>query len=297
MPKNFWQILSLFLFLTLLGIILVQSFPFVSSNKIADKVLNFFKQNLPPGSEISLSEIKQDSSGLYRLKFKVNGEDGEVYVDKKGENIFFQKLSLKEYPQQAQAPKEIPKSDKPEVKLFVMSYCPYGNQAEEAIRKAVELFGDKIDFKIHYIVEKSQDKYQSLHGEGELNEDLRELCVKKYQPEKFWDFVFAMNKETDSQNTDQKWEEIAKKNGIDVSKIKACFDKEKEDLLGKEFQEVEKYQAWASPTLILNGVEASPSKRTPEGFKQVICQAFKIPPEECKKTLEDNSSSPQGGCK
>jgi len=297
MGQKFWQSLSIFLFLTFLGVVLFQNFPFVSSSKVADKVLAFLKQNLPPGSEISLSEIKKDSSGLYRLKFKVNGEEGEVYVDKKGENIFLQKLSLKDYSQQTQAPKEIPKSDRPEVKLFVMSYCPYGNQAEEAIRPAVELFGSKIDFEIRYIVSKEENRYSSLHGEGELNQDLREICVKKYQPEKFWDFVFAMNKETDFQNTDQKWEEIAKKNGIDVSKIKICFEREKEDLLAKEFQEVEKYQAWASPTLILNGVEASPPKRTPEGFKQIICQAFKDPPEECKKQLEDNPSSPQGGCK
>lgn len=297
MLKNFQNLIFFLLILALVGIILLQNFPFISSEKISAKVLDFINQNLPPEKKATLVEIGRDKSGLYRLKFKINGEAGEVYVDKKGENIFLEKVSLK--PQALpQASKEIPKSERPEVKLFVMSYCPYGDQAEEAIKPAIELFGEKINFEIHYIVSKEGDKYTALHGEGELNQNIREICVKKYQPEKFWDFVLVANKETNFQNTDQKWEEVAKKVGVDVSKIKNCFEKEKENILAKEFEEVEKYQAWASPTLILNGTEASPSRRTPEGFKQIICQAFKTPPEECKVTLKDSSTpSPSGGCR
>lgn len=48
------------------------------------------------------------------------------------------------------------KSDKPEVKFFVMSFCPYGNEAETSLKPIYELFKDKIDLKPQYIVDKIQ---------------------------------------------------------------------------------------------------------------------------------------------
>lgn len=48
------------------------------------------------------------------------------------------------------------KSDKPEVKFFVMSFCPYGNEAETSLKPIYELLKDKIDLKPQYIVDKIQ---------------------------------------------------------------------------------------------------------------------------------------------
>lgn len=46
------------------------------------------------------------------------------------------------------------KQKKPNLKLFVMSFCPFGNQAETGLKPVAELLGDKFDFEPHYIVEK-----------------------------------------------------------------------------------------------------------------------------------------------
>lgn len=46
------------------------------------------------------------------------------------------------------------KSDKPELKFFVMSFCPYGNQIEDVLRPVSELLGDKANVKPQYIFEK-----------------------------------------------------------------------------------------------------------------------------------------------
>ena len=40
---------------------------------------------------------------------------------------------------------EITKTDKPNVELFVMSFCPYGVQAETAMKPVVDLLGDSAD--------------------------------------------------------------------------------------------------------------------------------------------------------
>lgn len=46
------------------------------------------------------------------------------------------------------------KSQKPELKFFVMSFCPYGNQMEDALRPVFDLLKNKADITPHYIFEK-----------------------------------------------------------------------------------------------------------------------------------------------
>ena len=53
------------------------------------------------------------------------------------------------------APKkiQIPKSDKPELAFYVMSFCPYGNQMEDILRPVFDLIGSKAEIRPHYIFE------------------------------------------------------------------------------------------------------------------------------------------------
>jgi len=48
----------------------------------------------------------------------------------------------------------VKKSQKPELKFFVMSFCPYGNQIEDVLRPVYDLLKDKADFTPQYIFEK-----------------------------------------------------------------------------------------------------------------------------------------------
>jgi len=47
-----------------------------------------------------------------------------------------------------------PKQDKPELKFFVMSFCPYGNQMEDILRPVFDLLGNKANITPHYIFDK-----------------------------------------------------------------------------------------------------------------------------------------------
>lgn len=49
------------------------------------------------------------------------------------------------------------KSQKPELKFFVMSFCPYGNQMEDALRPVFDLVGNKADLTPHYIFNKIEN--------------------------------------------------------------------------------------------------------------------------------------------
>ncbi len=49
------------------------------------------------------------------------------------------------------------KSQKPELKFFVMSFCPYGNQMEDVLRPVYDLIKDKADITPHYIFDKIEN--------------------------------------------------------------------------------------------------------------------------------------------
>ena len=54
----------------------------------------------------------------------------------------------------SQPPKFEPnKTAKPDVKLFVMPFCPFGQPAENAMYSVAKLFGDKISYRVHYIID------------------------------------------------------------------------------------------------------------------------------------------------
>ena len=76
---------------------------------------------------------------------------------------------------------------KPDVELFVMSYCPYGVQAEQELLPFLETYGDTIDFKLRFIIGKEETsaedasgdiRFTSLHGEPELMENKRQMVYR-----------------------------------------------------------------------------------------------------------------------
>lgn len=49
------------------------------------------------------------------------------------------------------------KSKKPQLQVFIMSFCPYGNQMEDLLRPVFDLIGSKADIKPQYIFDKIED--------------------------------------------------------------------------------------------------------------------------------------------
>ncbi len=202
-------------------------------------------------------------------------------------------------------PKETPKSDQPEVELFVMSFCPYGVQAENAMAPVVDLLGDKADIKVRYIASISGedlDSVKSLHGVIEGKEDARQLCVaKNYDKETFWEYVLAIYKDCfpvyrqGDKVYNECWQKAAKAAGVSTSRLDTCMTNEGVELINIENTAAKKYGVTGSPTLIINGQRVNAS-RTSEGFKNVICDAFNNPPEECNQTLGSEEGGTSGDC-
>jgi hypothetical protein len=147
------------------------------------------------------------------------------------------------------------KSEVPEVKLFIMAFCPYGIQAASAFQSAVELLNEKMNFKMGYVIysnyakqggskwedycTESSEKYCSMHGVNEVKEDVRQMCIQKYAPDKFWAYMSKLmtdydNSQVSATNIADKWEGYATAAGIDVAQIKTCASSEQDALLAEQ---------------------------------------------------------------
>lgn len=270
----------------------------IFAKTVAKKTIDYINKNLlPSGVTATLESASAKSNGLYEIKFKILDKEYDSYVSSDGKLFFPEGIALvpsKDTKQTTQT--TIPKKDKADAKLFVMSFCPYGNEAEVAIKPVVDLLKDKATIEVHYIVSKDGSKYSSLHGEQEANQDVRELCVQKYQKAKYWDFVLAINNGATAQDVDSKWEAIAKNVGVDVAKIKDCQQKEYSSLLDAEITLSQKYGAEGSPTLVINETTYQ-GDRTANAYKEGICSGFQTAPTECKTQLSNEASTAaSGGC-
>jgi hypothetical protein len=145
---------------------------------------------------------------------------------------------------------------KPTLELFVMSYCPFGVQAEEKIIPIVKEFGDQIDFKLQFIAQEKAEPsahditpFTSLHGYPEVAENIRQLLIAQEYPDQYLDYIFCRGK-----NLNKSWETCAEKLGIDVARIQALYDApETEQLFRENIQRAAALGIKASPTILVDG--------------------------------------------
>jgi len=174
--------------------------------------------------------------------------------------------------------------------LFVMSQCPYGAQALVAMKDVADSFQKDLTLNVHYIGGVQGEQLTSMHGPGEVDEDVRQLCAIKHYPKnnKFLDYVSCRSK--DPRNVD--WKSCTGKNGISAAVIQKCFDTEGKQLLRQDFAVAHALNIGASPTFLannrhaFNGIDA-------ETIKTRFCQ-FNSGLAACTKKLSQTTPASGG---
>jgi len=143
------------------------------------------------------------------------------------------------------------------LELFVMSECPYGVSAENAVLAAEKdgLLPPGLKLEIHFIGDaKKKDgggwEFSSLHGEPEWRENARQLFISRRFPDKFKAYLLARNVDIKSPD----WEKPAKAAGIDTAAVAAGSD-EAAALLAEDFAKTSALGITSSPTFVLGGRE------------------------------------------
>ena len=147
---------------------------------------------------------------------------------------------------------------KPKVELFVMSYCPFGVQAEQELLPFFEKYGNTIDFKLRFIVGKKETstengsreiKFTSLHGQPELIENKRQMVIAELYPDKLFDYLLCR-----ADHLEEAWVNCAKDVGLDVGEVAEAIETEKITLaLIEEVERKEELNIKGSPTLVIDG--------------------------------------------
>jgi glutaredoxin len=273
-----------------------------------EKTITFINNNLvTPGTSAELLSTGE-SRGLYELKIQYQSQEVTLYTTKDCTLLFTNAVNMTINSGAQQSPKTAPapiKSARPAVDLYVMSFCPYGTQAETSMQPVFELLNGKADFRVRYIATISgttADSVDSLHGPSEAAEDLRQICINKNYPAKFWPYLTAFNTACYPSWQNATALAACRKDtlaslGIDSTKIETCASgSEGMVVLQADGTETNKNGVSGSPTLIINGVTYS-GARTPEAYKQAICNSFDTVPAECSTVLSSASASASsGGC-
>jgi protein-disulfide isomerase len=196
--------------------------------------------------------------------------------------------------------------NKPQVDFFVMSYCPYGNQAEELLKPVFDALKGQADFVPRYVIygqgtgcyaDTDGTQLCSLHGAVELNQNIRELCVYYDLGEQAWfDFAIAMNSKCTSSNADTCWTDVAKTLGYDTAKIQSCFDTNKIKYAREQYDLGAALGVSGSPTLFFEGQKFN-GGRTSNDYLSALCAGFDTPPAGCANVIADTGAVvPAGSC-
>ena len=150
--------------------------------------------------------------------------------------------------------------EKWKLEVFLMSYCPFWEIAAKAIPDLKDTLGDSLSLDIHYIASKTWEwnslkDFQSLHGVSEVEEDIRQVCIKNY----YWIDILVDYMQKRYENANNYWQVT---DDISLSYDYAWIDYEKIDTCvtnwegAKLFEEDIKYTSslgiTASPTWIAN---------------------------------------------
>lgn len=183
---------------------------------------------------------------------------------------------------------------KNDIQVFVMSDCPYGKLAIEALKGVVDNFGDKITYGVHYIARETEDGFSSLHGQYEVDEDIIQLCVKEKSPEQWLDYIYCRSVQGINGND---WKSCANEAKVDTAAVQTCFDgDEGKELLRQDIKIADTLGIGASPTWLANnkyifsGIDAETVKTSFCGYNTAL--------EGCENTLSSDTggASSSGGC-
>lgn len=177
----------------------------------------------------------------------------------------------------------------PRLDLFVMSLCPYGMEAEQALVPLVAGWGEKVDFHLHFIADEAggdataagsapvaagqvraerrpgcaaaggpapgsgaAGPFSSLHGQPEVDEDRRQLTVAAHHPEAFLSYLMCRARGGPGSD----WRPCARAVGLDPDAVDlAARGPGGQRLLSENLRTANRLGINLSPTLLVDGVE------------------------------------------
>jgi len=271
----------------------------LSAQEVGELAIEYINENFNIGSSLASLVSVAEEGGVYKIYLKIGETDYQSYATKDGKFLFPEghELTLASGEEGVSGQTvDIEKRDRPDVKLFVMSYCPYGLQAQKAFYPVYDLLGSKVDMAVYFV-------NYIMHEKEEIDENIRQYCIQKEEKDKYSAYLSCFTKEGD-------YQKCRDEAGVNPAKIESCFFDTNRDydiislynnkdtwlsgnypLFPIDDELNKQYGVGGSPTLVINDVKVDFNLRSPENLKSIICQAFNSAPEECSQTLSTDVPS------
>ena len=166
----------------------------LSSDEVSKKIIDFINQELLQGAATaSLKDITKES-GLYKMKIVVNEQEIDSYATLDGKLFFPDVFDLSEISSPEEGSpvscEDINKLNNPLLEVFVVSKCPFGIQAQRILNNVVKntpsLTGN---IKVKYMGAIVNNEITAMHGDPEAQENLRQICLREEQADKYWTYI------------------------------------------------------------------------------------------------------------
>lgn len=250
------------------------------------------------GPSVNIKEITnlKQVSGVYEFQLSLEAS-GKVntytsYITKDGKIIFTAGTKVDSLTASTNEPvkkltcSDVKKTDKPKVSAFVVANCPFGLQMQRVMSEMIKENSSLADYvNVKYIGSIVDGKITSMHGDEEAQENLRQICIREEQPEKYWPYVSCYMKKQGSSA------ECLTSTAVNIDQVSACMadTKRGNTYAQKDFDLGTKYQIGSSPTLLVNDSqqvsESDFGGRAPNAIKEIVCCAATNKPDFCGKDL------------
>lgn len=271
----------------------------LSAKQAADKAIDYINNNLIQDGEATFVSAEEFTADMYKVVTKYQGNDIDVYITKDGKWLFVsgpmdtteELTTVTTTTQPQKTCEDITKADDAELDVFVVSYCPFGLQMQRIMAEIIKDIPSLADnIKIRYMGDVVDGKVTAMHGEQEATENLRQICIREEQPDKYWDYVSCFMEEQDA--TDSCLTEA----GVDEGILDACMEDNGKgvEYAQEDFDLQDQHGVTGSPTLIMNGERVSEfdfGGRTAEAVKTLLCCGFNVQPGDCSEALSTSQAA------
>jgi hypothetical protein len=274
----------------------------LSPQVAAGKAIEYINKNLVTGgTKASLVNVTEEN-GLYKFHLKIGDKEYPSYVSKDGKLLFTNEgVNLEEKPKAAEKPAEnqeqkkltcedLKKTENPSLEAFVVSKCPYGLQMQRILNEIVENIPSLANnIRVEYIGSIENGKITSMHGDEEAQENLRQICLREEQQDKYWKYIDCHIKKGDVDN-------CLTGAGVDKGRLDNCMNDNSRGIkyAKADFDLGETYKVSGSPALILGGETVSEfdfGGRTAQAVKTLLCCGFQNLPDICSQKLTEEQAA------
>lgn len=269
-----------------------------SSKAVVERSIDYLNKNiLQQGQTASLVSFAKES-GVIKVSMKIGDKDYDSYISKDGKLFFPEALSLDSkiettptanQPSVA-TPANLAKVDKPLLEAYIVSMCPFGLQMQRMMDNAIANVPSLADsIKVRYMGSIVNGVITAMHGDKEAQENLRQICIREEQKDRYWPYVSCYIKKGDVASC-----QVSEK--VDVVKLNSCVSDGNRGLAyaKEDFDLNSKYGIQGSPTLILNGQKVSEfdfGGRVSDAIKTIVCNSSNTPPDFCSQKLNTEQAA------